>query len=180
MKNAVRTLLVLLAVLFSNCSATRNYKSLDTSDIAPSSVPPIDSWKADRDKFINSIKGYVDKNKRVSKSARRWSNFLTISTSVVGLGGGMYGLFNENEPKGPAVTSLVGGALTGFIGSLKLDKRSERATFCNQFLNDMIIRFSSDWGDTDYPQTLEEFRNYKNAKNAIATLLIENKCYGED
>ncbi len=161
-----------------------NYESvlLDSIAILASTgeapLPPFERWQADRNSFIAMIKDYERKNELIRRKAGKTNTGFVISGSVIGLGGGIYGLVSENEPKGAAVTSLISGALTALVASLNLQRKSERAYQCSEFLQSILLDYEAYWGDIRYPSSQEDLIEYLKSKDDIINRLKEMKCFG--
>jgi hypothetical protein len=186
---------LLFIVLSSSCSINKSLVNLqnntlmnyqDTLKVTVSKIdsgienkiPSCEIWNIDRNDFILMIKDYKDKNEIIRKKSHRAGNFFTIAGTTLGVGGGIYGLFSDSEPKGAAVTSLITGALTGLVGSLNLEKKAERANTCSDFLDGMMLDFAARWGAARCPRNEFEFKAYLSAKDAIIESLKSMRCYG--
>ena len=132
----------------------------------------------DLDEFVKMIEEYKMKNEVAGKRANRTSIGFTVSGTIIGVGGGIYGLFSNSEPKGAAVTSIVAGALTGLVGSLNIQKKAERANSCDDFLNIILLDYKAYWGPARCPRNEAEFQTYLESKNDIINKLKEMKCFG--
>lgn len=184
-------LLFTTTLLLSNCTSVKKLKMNsnkillkydkalgDSLKVSILTIPTCDIWNKDRDDFIMMIEDYKAKNEIVRTKSNNTATGFTITGTVIGVGGGVYGLFSNTEPKGAAITSLITGALTGLFGSLNLQKKSERASTCSDFLNVILLDFRAYWGVARCPSNENEFKTYLTAKDEIIERLKGMKCFG--
>lgn len=159
---------------------TQYYDSLNTSvtRAVPAPLPSLQVWTADKDQFLKIINDYKITNEERRVRLNNAAGAFIIGGTGIGLGGGVYGLFTEDEPKGAALTSMVAGALTGIAASLNVYKRAERAKVCANFLNEVYADFGGWWGPVMHPQTDDDLKKYLQAKKDILDQLKVMKCYG--
>lgn len=108
------------------------------------------------------------------KKNKKWANGLTIGGSVVGLGGGLYGVFSNNEQKGAAVTSLLSGTVTGLVAVFS-SKNNDRMSECIQYLNETKFRYTTKWSVC--PKTPEEWKIFNDEQDQISNKLKDLGCF---
>lgn len=153
----------------------------NTEDAFINGIPSLSEWKTDRDamlKYLNDKKG---QNELISKKAKRSSTFFVIGGTAAGLGGGIYGLTANNEDsasKAAGITSLVTGALTTVLATLKSQEVSERSDICSSFIETQIAKFKLLWTDANYPNDTEKYKSYLEDKKEAIDALTQSKCLG--
>jgi hypothetical protein len=157
-----------------------DYSSMlkDSLETPALTIPTNVVWEKDRNDFVSMIEAFIFKNESIRKKSSNSYTGFTIAGTVVGVGGGIYGLFSNSEPKGAAFTSLIVGALTGLLGTLNLQKKTERAFACSDYLQGIIMDFKIYWGVARCPGTQDELKTYLKAKDQIIASLKNMKCYG--
>lgn len=143
-------------------------------------IPSCGVWLDDKRQFVEMIKEYKAQNETLRKKSNKWKNTFIVSGAIIGLGGGIYGLLSQSEPKGAAITSLVSGSLTGILGSLNIENKGLRSKVCSEFLNGILLDYDVFWGPTRCPNNANELRIYLKSKDDIIESLKSMKCYGID
>lgn len=190
--------IVLITILLTSCVSSKSNKVLESEAESlllmyenelefkivgveksnKSEVPSCETWLQDKNKFVEVIQEYKSKNEIVRRKSKKYSNAFIISGSTIGLGGGIYGLFSNSEPKGAAITSMVTGALTALVGTLNIDKNIERSNTCSDFLNIIMLDFDSYWGIARCPKDNKELAVYLKSQKDIIESLKAMKCFG--
>lgn len=159
-----------------NEKSTPQFKTI--SSLGAIALPTCNEYKEDVDSFVKDIESYIASNRTTLNSTKKLSNGLTIGSTIIGVGGGAYGLFSNGEQKGAALTSLVAGAITGLIGTFAPAKKIETGSACSEFLNTIKIQFKNYWSAVNCPTTQAEWDTYKSAKKEIIDQMVKMKCYG--
>ncbi|WP_278021081.1 hypothetical protein [Flavobacterium ginsengisoli] len=114
------TVLFVAISTFSSCSPTKSFtnnqnsilldyqKSLKTEITNLTNNNLVSTrdckiWEKDRNDFILMVKEYKDKNEIVRKKSNKAGTAFVITGTVVGVGGGIYGLFSDGDTKGASI-----------------------------------------------------------------------------
>jgi len=143
-----------------------------------SEIKSCTTWLQDKDQFVSLIKEYKSNNEIIRRNSSKSKSAFIITGTTIGLGGGIYGLFANSEPKGAAITSMVTGALTALVGSLNIERKSERSNACSDFLNGILLDFDIYWGIARCPTNNKELEGYLKSKDSVIESLKSMKCYG--
>ena len=182
-----KLLIFMTFVLLASCGSQRIltkrsqniWEQINTSneenDDTINELPTKSDWISSRDK---TVKGWEDDLKEVEEVKSKTTknhNVLTISSLVIGIGSGVYGLVDD-ENIVPSMGSMIVGGIGTLISELSLSEKKDKADKCYNTIKREIRVFKTIWSDINYPQNSDEYSNYNKSK-AESVKAITLDCY---